>query len=119
MASQVEKPAKDSRGKRTAVPAAIKHARSLIDKGQCTWIYDDGSRCTAKICAELEHKVAVGRGGKHTMKSTTTHCMSHNRQAAEEEYGRELMLSFKRRMPPPFTGESTFSSPWTNTTIDA
>jgi hypothetical protein len=104
-AAQVEKPALNAKGERTAVPAIIKHARNLTDRGQCTWIYDDGSRCSSRLCPELEHIKAVGRGGMHAFKSTTTHCMSHNRQAAEEEYGRELMMSFARRPGPSFAGE--------------
>ena len=51
---------------RPAIPAAIRHAVWLRDRGQCTWRHPDAGRCTERAMLEVDHVKMWCRGGKHS-----------------------------------------------------
>ena len=88
----VPPPTKRSRRSRH-IPNAVKRAVVERDGGQCTFVDADGNRCQATSLIEFHHLEAFARGGAHTVANTTLRCAPHNRLAAEEELGREVVAA--------------------------
>ena len=83
-----------TRGHRSRhIPNAVKRAVVERDGGQCTFVDGDGNRCQARSLIEFHHLEAFARGGGHTVDNTTLRCAPHNRFAAEEELGREVVAT--------------------------
>ncbi len=80
---------KRASGKRRSrhIPAALRDAVFLRDDGRCTWIGDDGVRCSASAHLQVDHIVPFCRGGKHELGNLRLLCGKHNRLAALELLG--------------------------------
>jgi 5-methylcytosine-specific restriction endonuclease McrA len=89
----------------------VKREVRARDGDRCTYVSPDGTRCERRWQLELDHVVPVGKGGASTIDNVRLRCKSHNTLAAEEHYGRELMLRCRGRSPsrtgePALAGES-------------
>jgi hypothetical protein len=92
---KVEKPRRGvlGRSKRSSryVPRAIR--REVVERAQeqCTFVAQDGRRCTARGRLELDHRLPYGRGGIATADNLRVLCKSHNLLMAERAYGRAFV----------------------------
>jgi hypothetical protein len=78
------------------VPAAVRSAVWLRDEARCTFVDARGVRCRATTVLELHHERPFARGGPATAENIRLRCHAHNDLAAEQDFGRELMLARKR-----------------------
>jgi hypothetical protein len=79
------------------IPAPIRRAVYERDNGQCTYVGDNGRRCTERDRLEFHHdNRPYGRGGDHDPSNIRLMCRTHNQYLAERDYGRELMAQYRR-----------------------
>jgi len=79
--ARYEKPVslpKAAGGRRTAIPARIKHEVMKREGGQCSHKLPDGSRCEQKRWLAFHHRKAVAEGGTNTSGNLTLLCHSHH-----------------------------------------
>ena len=91
--ARTEKPRKtvatsDTRPRSRHVPAAVRRAVWMRDGGRCRFADDQGRRCTARRGLEFHHRHPFGMGGDHDVQQIRLFCRTHNRYAAEVDYGR-------------------------------
>jgi hypothetical protein len=73
----------------TYVPAPVRKEVWRRDEGRCTFVSKDGRRCCSRHQLEFHHLLAVANGGLSTVDNVTLRCKSHNRYAAEQDFGVE------------------------------
>lgn len=78
-----------------AVPAEVRRAVFERDGGRCTYVDDRGQRCRETRRIELHHVEPFAHGGVHHVANVRLCCRAHNTLAAEEEFGRSLILKRK------------------------
>jgi len=61
------------------------------DKGQCTFVADNGKRCESRWDLEFDHEQEFARGGEATVANIRLRCRAHNQHAAERTYGVAFM----------------------------
>jgi hypothetical protein len=59
------------------------------DGHRCTFVSDDGQRCTARAFLQFHHRTAWAKGGVDTAQNLSVLCRAHNRLVAERELGTE------------------------------
>ena len=69
------------------VPAHVKRAVAERDGHQCTFVSDDGRRCTERTGLEYDHVIPLARGGRSTVDNTRLLCGPHNQFEAERVFG--------------------------------
>jgi hypothetical protein len=79
-----------ARGSRT-IPALVKHAVWVRDRGQCTFVSESGHRCEEKRDLEFNHMLEFARGGEATVEEIELLCRAHNQYMAEKTFGAEFM----------------------------
>jgi 5-methylcytosine-specific restriction endonuclease McrA len=87
------------RGKRRTrhVPARERRAVWHEDGGRCSYVDARGVRCRETSGLEIHHEQAFAKGGPSTRENLSLRCKAHNDLAAEQDFGRERMLSKKER----------------------
>jgi hypothetical protein len=70
------------------------HAR---DGEQCSFVSEDGDRCTERGFLELDHIVAVARGGQATVANIRLVCAAHNQYQADRTFGAAFMQARRAR----------------------
>ncbi len=78
------------------IPAAIKRAVHERDGGRCSFVDEQGRRCTARDGLEYHHRHPFGHGGRHSVEGVSLLCQAHNLYLAEVDYGREAMARHRR-----------------------
>jgi len=73
----------------------------MILRARCTFVDVRGVRCRATTALELHHERPFARRGPATPENIRLRCRAHNELAAEQDFGRELMLTKKRGRTPP------------------
>jgi hypothetical protein len=73
------------------IPAAVKRAVYERDRGQCTFVGENGKRCESRTRLELDHVQPVARGGQATVAGIRLLCRTHNQHAAECTFGSDYM----------------------------
>ncbi len=68
-----------SAGKRTTLPAAVKHSVNLREQAKCTYRGSGGTLCGQRRWVHLHHLVEVSRGGRHSSDNLMTLCAAHHR----------------------------------------
>jgi 5-methylcytosine-specific restriction endonuclease McrA len=96
-------------GKRKPIPLNVRRAVWARDGGQCTYVSPDGKRCDCRWQLELDHIDPASKDREPTVDDLRLRSRAHNILAAEEHYGRELMLRYRGRATSR-TGESTLAS---------
>ena len=66
-------------GKRTPVPAALKHAAVHEANAQCSHINPNGQRCPNRRYLQLHHCKPVAIGGAHELSNLLVLCSQHHR----------------------------------------
>jgi len=89
-------PATSRRRHSRHVPAAVRSAVWLRDEARCTFVDARGVRCRATTALELHHEQPFARGGPATAENLRLRCRAHNELAAEQDFGRNVMLAKKR-----------------------
>ena len=90
---RTEKPRKtltmsDEQPRSRHIPAAIRRAVWNRDEGRCRFVDGEGQRCTARRGLEFHHVLPFALGGDHGLETLRLYCRTHNRYAAEIDYGR-------------------------------
>jgi hypothetical protein len=64
--------------------------RRLVERDGpcCTFVGDDGTRCTGRAFLEIDHRQARARGGPDTFGNLRWLCRAHNQLLAEEAFGK-------------------------------
>ena len=78
------------------IPAEIRRAVWERDRGQCTFVGANGTRCDARRFLEFDHVEPVARGGEATVQNLRLRCRTHNQYEAERAFGAGFM-EHKRR----------------------
>jgi hypothetical protein len=73
------------------IPAAVKRAVWLRDRGQCGFVSEAGQRCPATTRLEFDHVDPVARGGEATVENLRVRCRTHNQFEAECVFGAGFM----------------------------
>ena len=73
------------------VPAHVQREVWARDRGQCTFVGENGHRCDERKFVELDHVTEVARGGKPTVANLRLRCWAHNQLEAERTFGPEFM----------------------------
>jgi 5-methylcytosine-specific restriction endonuclease McrA len=76
------------RASRRHIPNEVRRAVVLRDGEQCTYVSDDGRRCTSRAFLQLHHVRAHAIGGPSTFENLRLLCGAHNRLLAEQDFGR-------------------------------
>ena len=85
-----------SAGKRS-VPAHIRRAVWKRDRGECTFVSENGRRCAARRFLEFDHVDPVARGGRASVDRMRLRCRAHNQYEAERAFGAEFMKEQRKR----------------------
>src|SRR6185503_13397794 len=75
------------------IPVAIRRAVRQRDEYCCTFVSEEGRRCCEVSRLEFHHVKPFALLRKHTVEGITLRCRAHNAFAAEEDFGREKILS--------------------------
>ena len=78
------------------IPAAVKRAVCERDQDQCTFVGENGRRCTERDLLEFHHHRPYGHGGDHRVENIHLMCHTHNRYLAECDYGTDVMERYRR-----------------------
>ena len=70
------------------IPAAVKRAVWLRDRGQCAFVARSGRRCGEHVFLELHHIQPFAMGGEATVDNISLRCRPHNVYEAELAFGR-------------------------------
>ena len=73
-------------GSRT-IPARVKRETAERDLERCTFIDDEGRRCTETRALEFHHEVPFPQGGEANAENIRLLCRPHNQLQAERDYG--------------------------------
>jgi hypothetical protein len=71
------------------IPASVKRAVWLRDRGQCAFVGRTGRRCTQRAFLELHHIQPFALGGEATVSNISLRCRRHNTHEAELVFGIE------------------------------
>ena len=78
---------------REHIPNAIQREILARDGLRCTFVSEDGCRCTASSFLQIHHEQPWAKGGNSTVGSLRLLCAAHNRLLAEQDFGRELIAA--------------------------
>jgi hypothetical protein len=80
--------ARSAKGEETRyIPAHVKRAVYLRDRGRCTFAGMGGHRCRERGFVEFHHVIAYAVGGRATVSNLTLRCKSHNQLDGEKDFG--------------------------------
>ena len=73
------------------VPKAIQRQIFFRDGNQCTFVSDDGRRCSERGRLQVDHILPVAKGGDDRVENLRLLCAAHNQLMAERHFGKEFM----------------------------
>ena len=74
-----------------AIPAAVRHAVWLRDRGRCSFVnLETGEGCGSKHFIELDHIKPHARGGANTVENLRLRCRAHNYRHSIDSYGSKV-----------------------------
>jgi len=89
---------KKKSGRRTRdIPAAVRDEVYRRDKGRCSFVGRNGTRCNSTWNLEIDHIVPFARGGDSSPCNLRLLCGRHNRLEAERAYGKDFMRKYIRK----------------------
>jgi 5-methylcytosine-specific restriction endonuclease McrA len=94
-------PAKTPASRTRHIPAAVRRAVRERDGDRCTFVAEDGRRCSERGGLEFHHKDPFARGGAHSTGNVTLVCRSHNGYLAVRDFGAAHMDRFRSRAEEP------------------
>ena len=78
---------------REHIPNTIRREVVARDGLQCTFVGEDGCRCTASSFLQIHHEQPWAKGGESTVRNLRMLCSVHNRLLAEQDFGRALIAA--------------------------
>jgi hypothetical protein len=123
------RPRPSTRARSRRIPAPVKRAVCLRDRGRCAFVAANGRRCTERVFLEFHHREPYAIGGEATVANISLRCRAHNVYEAELAFGpgvsakpllpvpvvRETPAPYVARIAgpaaPPEPGQSRVSSP--------
>jgi 5-methylcytosine-specific restriction endonuclease McrA len=78
---------------REHIPNATQREILARDGLRCTFVSEDGCRCTASSFLQIHHEQPWAKGGNSTVGNLRLLCAAHNRLLAEQDFGRELIAA--------------------------
>ncbi len=72
----------------------IRDAVFARDRGRCTYVARDGTRCGATHLLQIDHVQPRAAGGSNGLSNLRLLCAAHNRRAAERTLGAHTMTPF-------------------------
>jgi hypothetical protein len=79
------------------IPASVRRAVQQRDRGQCTFVGENGHRCESRKLLEFDHVREFARGGEATVENLRLRCRAHNQFTAEQTYCTDLMRGKRER----------------------
>ena len=79
------------------IPQQIRDEVYSRDQGCCTFVGNDGTRCSSRFDLELHHIHPFGKSGAHEPDNLTLRCRIHNAFSAEQDFGKSFMESFRSK----------------------
>jgi 5-methylcytosine-specific restriction endonuclease McrA len=79
------------------IPTAVRDKVFTRDRGRCTYVGKTGKRCGSTQALQIDHIKPFTRWGTNAPSNLRLLCAKHNRLAAQEAFGEELMKRFPRR----------------------
>jgi len=73
------------------VPKAIQRQIFARDGNQCTFVSDDGRRCSERGRLQVDHILPVAKGGDDRAENLRLLCAAHNQLMAERHFGKDFM----------------------------
>lgn len=73
------------------VPKAIQRKIFARDGNQCTFVSDDGRRCSERGRLQVDHILPVAKGGDDRPENLRLLCAAHNQLMAERHFGKDFM----------------------------
>jgi len=73
------------------ISADVRHGVEVRDGGRCSYVASDGTRCCETKNLEFDHRVPFALGGKSDANNLRLLCRAHNKLAAEQVFGREMI----------------------------
>jgi hypothetical protein len=94
-ANTVQPPPAEAAQEAVARRPSAEVAREIYarDEGQCTFVAQDGRRCSAREFLEFDHIDPHGLGGEPTVPNLRLRCRAHNQMYARQVYGNEHMAT--------------------------
>jgi 5-methylcytosine-specific restriction endonuclease McrA len=77
------------------IPAPVRDEVFARDQGRCTYKGKTGKRCGSTQALQIDHIQPFARGGSNDVSNLRLLCAKHNRLAAEEVYGANVMKRFE------------------------
>jgi 5-methylcytosine-specific restriction endonuclease McrA len=71
------------------IPVELVREVTQRDGGQCTFVDENGNRCSARQQLTLEHRHPFALGGATTAENLCLLCAAHNRHTARKAFGEE------------------------------
>jgi hypothetical protein len=92
------------------VPAAVRRAVWLRERGQCAFVARRGRRCTERTFLELHHLRPYALGGEATVSNISLRCRRHNTYEAQMDFSPRTLRRTGRTTPPVGVGELALDS---------
>jgi len=85
------KPVQADKGRSRYIPADVRHVVEKRDCGRCSYVAPDGTKCCETKNLEFDHRVPFALGGKSEANNLRLLCRAHNKLAAEQVFGQEVI----------------------------
>ncbi len=79
-----------------SIPRKVRDEVFTRDGGRCTFVGDDGVRCSCRHNLQIDHIVPFARGGSNSPDNLRLLCARHNLLEAERVFGRDHMEKYCR-----------------------
>jgi hypothetical protein len=84
------RPEQESAAGSRHVPAAVKRAVWVRDRGRCAFVGTSGRRCGERRFVQFHHRHPHALGGPATVDNIALRCAAHNAHEARADYGRSI-----------------------------
>jgi len=84
-------PAEVGKDRSRYISVDVRHAVEMRDGGRCSYVATDGTRCCETKSLEFDHRAPYALGGKSDANNLRLLCRAHNKLAAEQVFGREMI----------------------------
>jgi len=74
----------------------VKRAVYARDEGQCTFVAEDGRRCSERGGVQYHHEIPFAKGGASTEDNIRLLCAAHNALHARRDYGADVIAARAR-----------------------
>ena len=99
-ATSVPGPARSATPGSRHIPAAVRRAVWLRDRGQCAFVARQGRRCAEHAFLELHHIRPFALGGEATVSNISLRCRRHNAYEAQMEFSSRTLRKTERAIAP-------------------